>query len=504
MLIDSSPLLLFFAMIVSLLALAAFDFYAYSPKPSGVAMRSRELAPGLIIFFSLCAAILGLALHTPVDFEQLILSGANYAPRTVGSDRMRLLSYVFVTTNIYESVLLALSLLTSAVFLGRFRMLGWSLVVLGTIAGTGLTAALVDPVGLTYGPFEVCVGLFGCSLLCFYWESGRDFTRARISKILMPASVLLVAAIGILILGFLKTSAFRPELIAAPLLISTMIAAAFAKIQRMSGPHWEATSLFFVTAIGGAVSIGFAAYVAPQGFDLPKWRKEGVTIRLQIREDLQSAMAPLEKPNEAQEPTVESELNFASELQIAGRRLQHFIMTGENGKVVENDKKVIEELKLVGRMIGVLERLHRSRAAVEDAERRTRAAVFQSDAFTQADALYTFWQRDRPWMDAELVAFRGQPAMQSFVQALNSDLDRLTQAALDVEVRRVDAWVDWATRQPSSRLPSMKIVAFEQAARLETLSTNAKSMRLQPDPRIYTLHRNLRRMASVSSTGKWE
>ncbi len=504
MLINSSPQLLFFAMIITLLSLAALDFYAYSPRPSGIAMRSRELAPGLIIFLSLCAAGLGLAHHTPVDFEQLIMSGANYAPRTIGSERLRLITYVFVTTNVYESILLALSLLTSAVFLGRFRMLGWTLVVLGTIAGTGLTAALVDPTGLTYGPFEVSVGLFGCSLLCFFLENRRNFLRERIPKFLFPACVLSVAAIGILILGFLKTSAYRPELLAAPLLIATLIAALFAKIQKNSGPHWEATSLFFVTAVGGAISVGFAAYLAPQGFDLPKWRNEGTAIRLKIRESLQTAMAPLENPHEAHQATVETELRFASELEIAGRRLQHFIATGENGNIPEKDKVMTEELKLVGRMIGVLERLHRSRAAVEDAERRTRAAVFQSDAFTQADALYTFWQRDRPWMDAELVALRGQPAMQPFVQALNSDLDRLTQAALDVEVRRVDAWVDWATRQPSSRLPSMKIVAFEQAARLETLSTNAKSMRLQPDPRIYTLHRNLRRMASVSSTGKWE
>lgn len=467
-------------------------------------MRSRELAPGLIIFFSLCAAGLGLSLHTPVDFDQLILNGANYAPRTIGSERLRLVTYVFVTTNIYESVLLALSLLTSAVFLGRFRMLGWTLVVLGTIAGTGLTAALVDPVGLTYGPFEVSVGLLGSSLLCFFSENKKIFSRARIAELLLPASVLFVAAAGILILGFLKTSAFRPELIAAPLLISALIATLFAKIQKNSGPHWEATSLFFVTAIAGAISIGFCAYTAPQGFDLPKWREEGAANRLQIRTKLQTAIALLEQPREAQQAAVETELNFASELESAARSLHHFVVSGENGNVTENDKLVIEELKQVGRMLSVLERLHRSRAAVEDAERRTRAAVFQSDAFTQSDALYTFWQRDRPWMDAELVALRSQPALEPFVQALNNDLDRLTQAALDVEVRRVDAWVDWATRQPSSRLPSMKIVAFEQAARLESLSTNAKSMRLQPDPRIYTLHRNLRRMASVSSTGKWE
>lgn len=497
-----STLTSFFLMTCGLIAIAAFDFYAYSPRPSGVAMRSRESAPIFIILLSLVAAVLSLKMYSADVFEQLVEHGANYAPRAMSTERARLISYVFVSTNRFESVLLALSLVTSAVFLGRFGMLGWVLVTLGTIAGTGLAANVMNPVGTSRGPFEVSVALIAASVLCFVVEFRSEILKSNYRILFMPVSVLVVEATGSVLLCFLKTSPPHALLVLAACLISIFVICWFLVIQRYSGPHWESSSLFFVSAIAGFVAIGFfLTCIATPGFDLLRWRDERVAIRAQIRETLEASMKPTA---DAEQSPPEWELKFAQSMNSTGRRLAHFIAQGENGDLNSADKTAIQEMKLLGRMLAVLERLHRSRAAIETAGRQMSASTFELEGFPETNALRPFWQVDRPAMDAELVLLRNEPSMKDFVRALNADVDQLTQVALDVEVRRVDAWIDWASRQPRSRLPSMKLVAVQEAARLESISTNAKSMRLKPDPRLYTLHRNLRRMASMSSTGKWE
>lgn len=527
MLLDSLQLWPSFAMLVSLLLLGAFDFYAYSPRPSGVAMRSRELAPALIIFLSLSAAFLSLRMQSATDVDSLIGHGASFAPRALGSDRIRLLTYPLVITSPFESVLIALALVTSSIFVGSIGMLGWSIVVIGITLGTGLLATLIEPNGVMHGPFEVSCGLFFASFFYFLSLHRKAIQRTfkylgdrklrialdRFAPVIIPSCILISQLIGVLILGSIQRTPLNYEVLIASVWVSAGISVWFWFVKRFTGPHWESTSLFFVSAIGGFVVAGLFVYLAPRGFDHPQWRTEGTTLRSQIREDLVAAMTPLEE-NGKIVPELES--TFADRLRISVQRISRYNSRAElRDELTTDDISAISEIKLVGRMLGILERLHRSRAAIADADRKTNAGSMQVDGFIQSDALQKFWQEDRPWMDSELYslglsnespgeAAPKQQSLKTFLRALNADLERLTQAALDVEIRRVDAWVDWATRQPSSLLPSMKIIAVEQVAKLDSLSTRARAMRLQPDPRIYTLHRNLRRMASVSSPDKWE
>lgn len=264
---------------------------------------------------------------------------------------------------------------------------------------------------------------------------------------------------------------------------------------------------------------GYILYCAPEQFDLVEWRASVVTTRAMIQRELTAALAPEMVPL-----TPEKEISFAVKLDQSADELHALELQLERASTAQpQDRKVATELRVLERAIRIVERLHRSRAAVADAERRTTVANIRTPAASKADlqqteasppdALLDFWQYHRPWIGTELQALRSMTeatqttstrAFQTFLVALDVDLERVTQAALAVEIRRVDLWIDWASRQPRSRLPAMKQSAIEQVAHLEHLALTTRALKLPPDPRISTLHRDLRRMASVSSPRNWE
>ena len=534
MLFDPSLLWPSLAMFVGLILLAGFDFYANSPRPSGVALRSRQLAPILIIALSLTAALYSLKSLSATDMESLIAHGANFAPRSLNSERLRLFTYPMVITSPFESVVIALALVSTAILAAELGMLGIAILVLGITGGTALIANVVDQNALTHGPLEPCWGLFFCSVIFFWknqrkllegvlrslWEKKPRTARHRFKAILIPTVVVVSQLAGTLALTYLYRENIKLELILIALALTTLINLWFQLIRMFAGPHWESTSLFFISAVGGFVIAGFIVYFAPRGFDVIQWRSDALAIRAQIRDDLSAVVPPSSQAADASPVVPEQELKVAKRLSISTQRLRKLVDRAEPGPgpgalaLSKSDQSAIEEMKLVGRMLAIVERLHRARALVADVDRHTHAGAVHSSEASKADALTVFWQDDRPSMDAELYSLQqltqsgsesnSQRPLKAFLEGLNIDLERLTQAAFDVEIRRVDAWVDWAARQPRSELPSMKLVAVEQAAHLELLSTKARSMRLPADPRISTLHRNLRRMASVSSTANWE
>lgn len=509
---DSSIMLPLFATLLGLAMFAVFDFYAFSPRPSGLALRSRELAPVLTIVCALGIAALSLSLQSQPFDDSLISAGANYAPRTVNAERIRLLTYPLVVTSPFESVLLGLALITSAIFLGgRLGLLGWAVVITGTTISTGVVAVVSDPSGLHYGPFELTVGLFTASLYAFLRMHRRSLQRLILGPVtadqVMHLSVLALAFIGLVAAGGLSSLSFRSELVLTAMLVASAMTSFLYVVKKHAGPHWESTSLFFVSGIGSFVVCGFILYLAPRGFDQKKWRSEAASVAVEIGEELKTAMLPLVQGSSL---APETETLFAQRLEHSATRVRSLVENADRfPKLDSEDLRRIESLKILGRTLTILERVHRSRASLADADRRMNAAALHSSDPTQSDALYEFWQRHRPWMDAELVSLRHavhdpSDSYLSFLTALDADLERLTQAALDIEIRRVDVWIEWAARQPRSRLPSMKQIAIEQAAHLESLTTATQAMRLPPDPRINSLHRDLRRMASVSSPLNWE
>ncbi|CAN5409319.1 hypothetical protein BH10BDE1_BH10BDE1_30920 [soil metagenome] len=487
-----------FGLIATLVTLAVFDFYAFSPRPSGIAKRSRELAPSLSIALAIGIAALSLHLYSESKMTGLILNGANDAIHTLQAERIRLLSYPLVTTNAFESLILGFTLLASAYFMvTRLGLLGWSLVVLAITLITGVIAVAANPNGINYGPFELTVGL---SIASAYAFSRQRVSRRRAKlELVLLASMLFSAAAA----AALTDSPLRPELLAAAMLIGVSMTAFLFHLTRIAGPHWEATSLFLVSGFGLFVVAGFILAIAPHIFDREQWRREVVASRAALQVDLINTIRPIEF---AADLTPENESVIAKRLEAGATRIRFLSLRAELSPTLEaEDQKTVSELKSLERLILIVEKLHESRALVVDSDRRTSVAAISSTDPSRIDPMEAFWQSHRPWLLSELQKMKdeGHGSQANFIASMEADLDRLTRAAVEVEIHRVDVWVDWAARQPRELVPLLKQTANLQMARLDALAVVTEPIPLRKDARFSSLHQNLRKMASVSES-KWE
>jgi hypothetical protein len=99
--------------------IAAFDFYTFSPRPSGLMLRSVKYVPTLVIVISLLAGIFARAKVDTVSLHGLVEARANYGPKTQNQERLRLLSYFFVSSPAAEELFLAITMLASEIVLSR-------------------------------------------------------------------------------------------------------------------------------------------------------------------------------------------------------------------------------------------------------------------------------------------------------------------------------------------------------------------------------------------------
>jgi hypothetical protein len=496
--LDVTILIPFVGILTALISLAVFDFYAFSPRPSGIAKRSRELAPMVTIAIAMGIAALSLHLHSLSGLEGLTSNGANDAMRTLQAERIRLFSYPLVVTSAFESLAFGLSLLISAYFLvTRIGLLGWSLVVVAITLMNGVVAVVANPAGLNYGPFELILGLMVSSTYGF----SRQRSSRKNEKLELMGLATMIGATAIA--GALTHSPLRPELLISAMLIAVSLTAFLFHIAKVAGPHWEATSLFFVTGLAVFVFAGFTLATAPRNFDREQWNAEVVASRTTLQEDLANTIRPIELGARL---SPENEYRIAKRLGAGATRLKYLRSTAElSARLETSDLQIIAELKSIEQMIIMLKRLHESRALVADTERRTSAATISSTDSTRADPMAEFWQKDRPWLIAELQKLKEEnPSTYiAFTNSMEADLDRLTRAAVEVEIHRVDVWVDWAARQPRELVPSLRQTATNQIARLDELVVVTEPLPLRKDSRFYTLHQNLRKMASVSEAN-WE
>lgn len=482
----------------------AFDFYIFSPRPPGFTPRSVKYAPLVVITISILMGIAALAKVELVALHGLIEAGANYGPLTQGQERFRVLSYFLVSTRATEGLLLAIAMLASGIVLSRSHGLtGWLTSVSGIVLSIGVAAVLTNPTAIHFGALEVSLGLLaGSTVLTFLMP-----TVSR-NENLLPICLLALAAA---LQSYIGTNEFRMELAIVGIASGFFFGGLLFFFRHLAGPHWESISLYFLSGIASLVFAGFFLYLSPRGFNGKVWAQEVQSER----QALSKAIGATAESN--------SDLELANKLEQSRIRFRHLAIKGQREtlrsknlqfEIARPDPKVLAELELIDRMLAVLEKLHRARHAILEADQRTQAALRHASDPSQTDALYDFWQNQRPWIDAELLALRYQENDHSkgaassrevlnFIHALNSDVERLTQAALDVELHRIDVWIDWASQQPSSMLPEMKSIATEQVAHLESLSTATRSLHHKPDPRLHSLHRNLRRMASVSNHENW-
>lgn len=294
--------------------------------------------------------------------------------------------------------------------------------------------------------------------------------------------------------------------------------------------NWKLATIFLLAGLLVSLSLLFR----PDVFDVAAWRIEVQDVRRSTSESLTAANERLASRSAV---SPEGELSFAEDVDRSATAIQKLILAAEPllleipiadlqstqhpDQISETkaDLRRLSELKLIYRSLRVLERLHRSRAALAEADRRTSPSLWEKedDTFAEgarpADGLFQFWNGHRPWMTTELYSLREidrslghetLPGFGRFLTSLESDLDHVSRAAMDLEIRRVDTWIEWAVRQPGSRLSIVKQDASEQVRRLNSLSSTEPALPVAEDPRLLALHRDLRRMASVASESNWE
>lgn len=282
----------------------------------------------------------------------------------------------------------------------------------------------------------------------------------------------------------------------------------------------------------GAIGLVWHLLTLPKEFHRERWASEVNSERKELARKINEALLRSVKQVESQNPKpLESskiDLQLANDIRHTKNRLLVLISEAErqlwfaqsnpptanpptanqpNAEEAKNssanlpDAKLLADVRALTKLLAVSERVHRLRATLQEADRRSHAAL-QAIAHAGDDELTVFWNQDLPWLESELRQV-SNPKTLVFARALNIDIERLTQTALDIELHRIDVWMDWAATQPAERLAKIKIQASLQVGRLEALSSISKASQSQPDPRLQSLQKGLRRMASVSNLDNW-
>lgn len=280
----------------------------------------------------------------------------------------------------------------------------------------------------------------------------------------------------------------------------------------------------------GVMGVVWHLLTSPKDFQRSSWTQEVNSERkdlaLKIHEAILSSSRQFEskKPDAPWVEASKVDLQLANDMRHTKNRLLAliseaerqlwFAQTGNLPPEKLPDAELLQDLRELTRLLTLSERVHRLRAALLEADRRSHVAIHAIHNASD-DELSLFWNQELPWLETELRHIKdlgdskqtesenADLKTRAFARALNIDVERLTQTALDIEIHRVDVWMDWAAAQPSRHLEELKVQASHQVARLESLSLMTKAMRAKPDPRLQSLQKSLRRMASVSNLDNW-
>lgn len=243
-------------------------------------------------------------------------------------------------------------------------------------------------------------------------------------------------------------------------------------------------------------------------FDVTKWRENIRAERQAISNDFSSHIARVSNSQNTPEVTNprDDDVALAQLAEFAQARLRRLSdlfkdeYSHRSGKLTADDRTLAKQLDHQIRILKLLETIHRARATLLDSQQRTLDVMAENKDPASLNSNEIFWGKQRPWIEAELVSLQyfsdgTSPNMQkAFIDSVQLDLQRLTQVALELEIRRIDAWKLWRQLHPADEHVAIEYALFieEQRETLQSLS----QMRLQNSQR-QAIKSGLRKVASL-------
>ncbi len=247
---------------------------------------------------------------------------------------------------------------------------------------------------------------------------------------------------------------------------------------------------------------------AIEQFDVNKWRENIRAERQAISNDFSSHIARVSNSQNTPEVTNprDDDVAIAQLAEFSQARLRQLSdrfkdeYSRSSAKLTADDRTLAKQLDHQIRVLKLLETVHRARATLLDSQQRTIDVIAGKKDPAVLSSNEIFWGKQRPWIEAELVSLQyfsdgTSPNMQkAFIDSVQLDLQRLTQAALELENRRIDAWKLWRQLHPDDEHVASEYASFVEEQR-ETLRSFSQ-MPLQHSQR-QTLESGLRKVASL-------
>ncbi|MBL7688437.1 MAG: hypothetical protein JNJ49_10405 [Bdellovibrionaceae bacterium] len=243
-------------------------------------------------------------------------------------------------------------------------------------------------------------------------------------------------------------------------------------------------------------------------FDVTKWRENIRAERQAISNDFSSHFARASNSQNTPEVTNprDDDVALAQLAEFSQARLRRLSdrfkdeYSHRSGKLTADDRTLAKQLDHQIRILKLLETIHRARATLLDSQQRTLDVMAENKDPASLNSNEIFWGKQRPWIEAELVSLQyfsdgTSPNMQkAFIDSVQLDLQRLTQVALELEIRRIDAWKLWRQLHPADEHVAIEYALFIEEQR-ETLQSFSQ-MRLQNSQR-QAIESGLRKVASL-------
>ena len=255
-------------------------------------------------------------------------------------------------------------------------------------------------------------------------------------------------------------------------------------------------------------TMALARSSAIEQFDVTKWRENIRAERQAISNDFSIHIARVSNSQNTPEVTNprDDDVTLAQLAEFSQTRLRRLSDQFKNeygsgsAKLTADDRTLAKQLDHQIRVLKLLETVHRARATLLDSQQRTSEVIVGDNDPAILNSNEIFWGKQRPWIEAELVSLQyfsdgTSPTMQkAFVESVQLDLQRLTQAALELENLRIDAWEHWRKLHLNDEHVASEYASFVQEQR-ETLRSFSQ-MPLQHSQR-QTIESGLRKVASL-------
>lgn len=247
---------------------------------------------------------------------------------------------------------------------------------------------------------------------------------------------------------------------------------------------------------------------AGEQFDAAVWREKIRAERQAISNDIANQIARVSNSQNTPEVTNPRDddvalAQLAEFSQTRLRRLSERFKEGysrSSAKLSADDRMLAKNIDHQIRILKLLETIHQARAALLDTQERIVEILANESDPSTLSSNELFWTKQRPWLEAELLSLRyfsdgSSPGkQQTFLDAAQLDIQRLTQSALELEIRRVDAWRHWRHRHPHDAQIAIEYSSFIEDQREIFLSFSQMPL---PRTQRQTLESGLRKVASL-------